>query len=127
MLFAMSNVGLPGTAGFVGEFMIVMSAFQTHFWVAALAACTLVLSASYTLWMYHRVFFGPIANDYVAQFKDVSWTERANYWLLAAGVFFVGLYPGPIIKVLQASVGHVLLLSMPSDLAMNLPMHLYLS
>ena len=62
MLFAMSNVGLPGTAGFVGEFMIMLSAFQTHFWVAFIAALTLVLAACYTLWMYKRVFFGPIAN-----------------------------------------------------------------
>src|SRR3984885_2672425 len=72
MLFAMSNVGLPGTAGFVGEFMVIMSAFQTHFWIAAFAALTLVLSASYTLWMYKRVFFGPIANEGVAKFTDIT-------------------------------------------------------
>lgn len=119
MLFAMSNVGLPGTAGFVGEFMIIMSAFQTHFWVAAFAALTLILSAAYTLWMYKRVFFGPIANEYVAAFKDITWTEKTNYILLTIGVFAVGLYPQPLIEVLRVTIGHLLLQSMPSDLALN--------
>jgi len=127
MLFAMSNVGLPGTAGFVGEFMIIMSAFQTHFWVAAFASLSLILSASYTLWMYKRVFFGPIANDYVAKFEDITWTEKVNYILLAAGVFFVGLYPEPIIRVLRVSIGHLLLQSMPPDLAFNLARPVFLA
>ncbi|EKD70530.1 MAG: hypothetical protein ACD_46C00509G0001 [uncultured bacterium] len=120
MLFAMSNVGLPGTAGFVGEFMVIMSAFQTHFWVAACASLTLILSASYTLWMYKRVFFGPIANEHVAAFKDISATEKINYVLLAAGVFFVGLYPQPIINVLRVTIGHLLLQSIPPEIAMNM-------
>ncbi|OGT38769.1 MAG: NADH-quinone oxidoreductase subunit M [Gammaproteobacteria bacterium RIFCSPHIGHO2_12_FULL_37_14] len=119
MLFAMSNVGLPGTAGFVGEFLIIMSAFQTHFWVAGFAALTLILSAAYTLWLYKRVFFGPIANEYVAGFKDITWTEKTNYILLTIGVFFVGLYPQPIIDVLRVTIGHLLLQSITSDLAMN--------
>lgn len=120
MLFAMSNVGLPGTAGFVGEFMIIMSAFQTHFWVAMFASLTLLLSASYTLWMYKRVFFGPVANEHVAAFTDIGWTEKLNYILLAAGVFFVGLYPQPIINVLRVTIGHLLLQSMPPEVAMNM-------
>lgn len=117
MLFALSNVGLPGTAGFVGEFMVIMSAFQTHFWVAVLASSTLVLSATYTLWMYKRVFFGPIANEHVAQFKDINTTEKLNYILLAIGVFFVGLYPEPLINVLKVTIGHLLLQSIPPTLA----------
>lgn len=121
MLFAMSNVGLPGTAGFVGEFMVIMSAFQTHFFVALLASMTLILSATYTLWMYKRIFFGPIANDSVAGFSDITWTEKVNYILLAAGVLFIGLYPQPIINVLHVTIGHLLLQIMPSDLAMNMP------
>lgn len=125
MLFAMSNVGLPGTAGFVGEFMVIMSAFQTHFWVAAFAALTLILSASYTLWMYKRVFFGPIANEHVAEFKDITWTEKVNYVLLAAGVFFVGLYPQPIIDVLRVTIGHLLLQSIPPEIALNLSQHTF--
>lgn len=118
MLFAMSNVGLPGTAGFVGEFMVIMSAFQTHFWVAALAALSLILSASYTLWMYKRVFFGPVANEHVAEFQDITWTEKTNYVLLAIGVFVVGLYPQSIINVLKVTIGHLLLQTIPADVGL---------
>jgi NADH-quinone oxidoreductase subunit M len=125
MLFAMSNVGLPGTAGFVGEFMVIMSAFQTHFWVAAFAALTLILSASYTLWMYKRVFFGPVGNQYVAGFQDITWSEKVNYVLLMIGVFFLGLYPQPVIDVLRVTVGHLLLQSMPPELAANMTTNLY--
>ena len=116
MLFAMSNVGLPGTAGFVGEFMVIMSAFQAHFWVAFIAALTLILASSYTLWMYKRVFFGPVANEHVAQFKDLTALETTNYVLLAAGVFFIGLYPAPIINVLHVTIGHLLDVAMPTTL-----------
>lgn len=127
MLFAMSNVGLPGTAGFVGEFMIIMSAFQSHFWVALFASMTLILSASYTLWMYKRIFFGPVGNQYVAEFKDITFTEKINYILLAGGVFLVGLYPQPIIDVLRVTIGHLLLQSMPPNLAFNMPSNLFFS
>lgn len=121
MLFAMSNVGLPGTAGFVGEFMVIMSAFQSHFWVAVFASLTLLLSASYTLWLYKRVFFGPVSNHYVAEFKDITWTETTNYILLAIGVFFVGLYPQPIIDVLRVTIDHLLLQSIPPTIAIHVP------
>jgi NADH-quinone oxidoreductase subunit M len=87
MLFAMSNVGLPGTAGFVGEFMVIMSAFQAHFLIALLAAGTVILSASYTLWMVKRVFFGPVTSEHVAAMTDMHWIEKTNYILLAFGVF----------------------------------------
>ncbi len=113
MLFAMSNVGLPGTAGFVGEFMVITSAIQAHFWVAFVAALTLILAASYTLWMYKRVFFGNIANDQVAQMEDLHWIEKTNYILLAVGVFFVGLYPTPVLNVLHATIGNLLIQSLP--------------
>lgn len=126
MLFCMSNVGLPGTAGFVGEFMVIMSAFQSHFWVAMFAALTLILSSSYTLWMYKRVFFGPVGNEHVAEFKDVSWTEKVNYILLAGGVFLVGLYPEPLVNVLRVTVGHLLLQSIPTEMAASLPTNLFL-
>ncbi len=114
MLFAMSNVGLPGTAGFVGEFMVIMSAFQSHFWVAFVAALTLILAASYTLWMYKRVFFGPVLNEQVAAFPDLTWLEKTNYTLLAIGVFFVGLYPAAVLNILHATIGHLLLISLPA-------------
>lgn len=114
MLFAMSNVGLPGTAGFVGEFMVIMSAFQAHFWVAMVAALTLILASAYTLWMYKRVFFGPIVSDEVAAMEDLNWLETTNYVLLAIGVFFLGLYPAPVLNLLHVTIGHILSLSMPA-------------
>jgi NADH-quinone oxidoreductase subunit M len=121
MLFALSNVGLPGTAGFVGEFMVILSAMRSHFWVAMIAGTTLILGASYTLWMYKRVFFGPVTNQEVASFKDLDWVELINYVLLAIGVFWLGLYPEPIIRVLQVTLGHLLVQSMPYGLAVNFP------
>jgi len=114
MLFAMSNVGLPGTAGFVGEFMVIMSAFQAHFWVALVAALTLILASAYTLWMYKRVFFGTVASQEVAHMRDLNWLETTNYILLAIGVFFIGLYPAPVLNVLHATIGHILSMSMPA-------------
>jgi NADH-quinone oxidoreductase subunit M len=113
MLFAMSNVGLPGTAGFVGEFMVIMSAYQAHFWVAFVAATTLILSSAYTLWMVKRVFFGPVLNEHIEKLPDLTWLEKTNYILLAFGVFFVGLYPAPILNILHATIGHLLDQSMP--------------
>jgi len=114
MLFAMSNVGLPGTAGFVGEFMIIMSAYQGHFLVALIAATTLVLAASYTLWMYKRVFFGPVTQPEVMKMTDIHWVEKLNYALLAAGVFWLGLYPESVLNLLHVTVGHLLALSLPA-------------
>lgn len=113
MLFAMSNVGLPGTAGFVGEFMVIMSAYQSHFWVAFIASLTLILASAYTLWMVKRVFFGPVLNEEIAKLPDLTWLEKTNYILLAIGVFFVGLYPTPILNVLHVTIGHLLEQSMP--------------
>ncbi len=126
LLFAMSNVGLPGTAGFVGEFMVIMSAFQAHFWIAVFASLTLILSASYTLWMYKRIFFGPVVNQHVAAFKDITPIETINYVLLAAGIFIFGLYPQPIIDVLRVTIGHLLLQSVPAELALNGAMRTFL-
>ncbi|MHB1949346.1 MAG: complex I subunit 4 family protein [Gammaproteobacteria bacterium] len=124
MLFAMSNVGLPGTAGFVGEFMVIMSAFQAQFWIALIAAMTLILAASYTLWMYKRVFFGPVVSEHVEVMQDINWIEKINYILLGIGVFFLGLYPEPVLNVLHATVGHLLNQSLPAAntmLALNSP------
>src|SRR3990167_4746468 len=99
--------------------MIIMSAFQAHFWVAFFASMTLLLSASYKLWMYKRVLFGEVANQYVAEFKDVNWTETVNFILLTSGVFWVGLYSQPIIYVLRVTIGHLLLQSVPPEMAFN--------
>ena len=79
MLFSMANSGLPGTSGFVGEFMVILSAFQYDFWIAFLAAMTLILGAAYTLWMYKRVVFGDIANDNVAKLEDVNTRENGSW------------------------------------------------
>ncbi|MBV8802789.1 MAG: hypothetical protein JO131_07515 [Gammaproteobacteria bacterium] len=90
-----------------------MSAYQAHFWVAFIAALTLILSSAYTLWMVKRVFFGPVLNEHIAALPDLTWLEKTNYILLALGVFFVGLYPTPILNVLHATIGHLLDQSMP--------------
>lgn len=111
MVFAMSNVGLPGTAGFVGEFMVMLSAFYAHFWVAFVATLTLVLASAYTLWMLKRVFFGPVVAG-VEKFSDLTWIETTNYILLTAGVFFLGIYPTPVLNMLHTTIGHLLTISL---------------
>ena len=116
MIFAMSNVGLPGTSGFVGEFMILMSTLKASFWVTFFAASTLVIGAAYTLWMYKRVFFGAVVHESVAASKDIDGIEILVFVLLAVVVFFIGLYPAPLLNLFHASVGHLLELSMRSKL-----------
>ena len=108
MLFAMANSGLPGTSGFVGEFMVILAAFQESFWYAALAGTTLILGASYSLWMYKRVVFGDIANDKVADLQDINARETAIFIALAITVLLFGLYPAPLIEIMDASVSHLL-------------------
>lgn len=111
MLFCMSNVGLPGTSGFVGEFMIILSAFNASFWIAFTAATTLVLAAAYTLWLYKRVFFGKIEHEYIATFDDLHGTEATVMTILAIAVIALGVYPEPLLNMMHASVGHLLTLS----------------
>ena len=108
MLFAMANSGLPGTSGFVGEFMVIMGAVKANFWYAALAAVTLIFGAAYTLWMYKRVIFGAIANARVAGLKDINLREFLVMGLLAAAVLALGVYPDPFAEVLHTSVNDLL-------------------
>jgi NADH-quinone oxidoreductase subunit M len=108
MLFAMANAGLPATSGFVGEFMVIMGAMQTSFWLAFAAATTLVLGAAYTLWMYKRVIFGEVANDHVRQLKDLNFRELTVLGLLAAAVLWMGVYPLPFTEVMHSSVNDLL-------------------
>ena len=108
MLFAMANSGLPGTSGFVGEFMVILGAVKANFWYAFLAATTLIFGAAYTLWMYKRVVFGPIANDHVAKLQDIGGREFVFLALLAVAVLFMGLYPKPFTDVMHASVTELL-------------------
>jgi NADH-quinone oxidoreductase subunit M len=116
MLFAMANVGLPGTSGFVGEFMIILSSIQANFWITFLAATTLILGAAYTLYMYKRVFFGEIINPAIATVQDVAGVEKLVFILLAAVILFIGLYPQPLLNVMHATIGHLLQLSLQSKL-----------
>ena len=108
MLFAMANCGLPATSGFVGEFMVIMGAMKANFWIAFLAATTLVFGAAYTLWMYKRVVFGPVANDHVAALKDLNGRETLVLGALAVAVLAMGIYPLPFTEVMHASVNELL-------------------
>jgi NADH-quinone oxidoreductase subunit M len=103
MLFAMANVGLPGTSGFVGEFMVIMGAIRVNFWIGALTATTVILSAAYTLWMYKRVIFGAVANKTVAKLTDIGGREMLIFVSLSALVLGVGLYPKPMTDAIELS------------------------
>jgi NADH-quinone oxidoreductase subunit M len=116
MIFAMANVGLPGTSGFVGEFLVIVSSFKANFWVAFFAATTLILGATYTLWMYKRVFFGPITNEGVATLQDVRGLNLLSLILLAGAVLFIGIYPQALLELFHTTVGHILDLSLISKL-----------
>ncbi|MEM7466896.1 MAG: proton-conducting transporter membrane subunit, partial [Pseudomonadota bacterium] len=107
MLFAMANAGLPGTSGFVGEFLVILSAFKASFWIAFLAAITLILGAAYTLWMYKRVMFGAISNSAVETLSDLNTREAWILGILAAAVLFFGVYPDPLLAVMHESVAQL--------------------
>lgn len=108
VLFAMANAGLPGTSGFVGEWMVILATVRENFWLGLLAASTLVLAASYTLWMIKRVFFGPVRNEHVAALADINAREFLILALLAAGTLWFGLYPKFFTDPMQGSVAHLL-------------------
>jgi NADH-quinone oxidoreductase subunit M len=104
VLFALSNAGLPGTSGFVGEFMVILAAFQADVWLALLAALTLILGAAYTLWMVKRVVFGPVANENVGALTDVGVREFLVLGILALSVLALGLYPDPLVEVMHPTI-----------------------
>ncbi len=108
MLFAMANAGLPGTSGFVGEFLVILGAVKTNFWYAFAAATTLIFGAAYTLWMYKRVIFGAVANKHVADLKDLDMREFLVLGLLAAAVLVMGVWPDPFAALLHTSVNDLL-------------------
>lgn len=108
MLFAMANAGLPGTSGFVGEFMVILGSVKAGFWIAFWAASTLIIGATYTLWMYKRVIFGAVANEKVAQLRDLSGFELSAYVLLAFMVIAMGVYPKPMLDYVHQTVSHTL-------------------
>jgi NADH-quinone oxidoreductase subunit M len=108
VFFAMANAGLPGTSGFVGEFMVILASFRADFWFAFLAATTLILGAAYTLWMVKRVMFGDVANDNVAALEDINRRELLVLGSLAVAVLILGLWPAPLIEVMDASIENLL-------------------
>ncbi len=108
MLFAMANVGLPGTSGFVGEFMVILGTVKSNFWYAFAAASTLIFGAAYTLWMYKRVIFGAVANAHVAELTDLTLREKVIFTVLAFTVLGMGLYPLPLSEILHVSVNDLL-------------------
>jgi NADH-quinone oxidoreductase subunit M len=104
VLFSMANAGLPGTSGFVGEFMVIIASFKANFWYAFLAATTLVLGAAYTLWMVKRVLYGEVANDKVAALEDLNQREFIVLAILAGSVLLVGLWPAPLVDMMNVTI-----------------------
>jgi NADH-quinone oxidoreductase subunit M len=108
VLFALANAGLPGTSGFIGEFFVILASFQASFWLAALAATILILGAAYTLWLVKRVLYGEVGNDGVASLEDV---DRREFWMLAilaALVLAIGIWPAPLVAVMDATLAELL-------------------
>jgi NADH-quinone oxidoreductase subunit M len=108
LLFSMANCGLPGTAGFVGEWMVILGAVKFNFWIGLLSASALIFGAAYTLWMFKRVYLGPVANDHVKELTDINAREFLVMALLAIAVLAMGLYPKPFTDVMDASVADLL-------------------
>jgi NADH-quinone oxidoreductase subunit M len=108
VLFGLANAGLPGTSGFVGEFFVILGTFHANAWLAFFAATTLILGAAYTLWMIKRVVFGEVANDGVAHLTDVSPREFWMLMVLAVAVLIVGIWPAPLVDVMDATLGQLL-------------------
>ncbi len=109
MLFSMANSGLPGTSGFAGEFMVILGALKANFWLAFLAATTLVFGAAYTLWMYKRVIFGAVSNNHVMELSDINSREFLFLAVLAIAVLGMGVYPLPFAEAMHASVNDLLM------------------
>jgi NADH-quinone oxidoreductase subunit M len=116
VLFAMANAGLPGTSGFVGEFLVIIASFKANPWFAFLAATTLILGAAYTLWMVKRVVFGDVANDGVAGLQDIGGRESFVLGVLAASVLLLGVWPAPLLEVMGPTIDHLLELMVRSKL-----------
>ncbi len=104
MVFTMANVGLPGTSGFIGEFLVLLGAFQVNTWVAFFAATGVILSAAYALWLYRRVIFGVLDKESLKSILDLSTREKVILFPLIALVIFFGVYPAPVFNVTEVSV-----------------------
>ena len=108
LLFSMANCGLPGTAGFVGEWMVILGAVKANFWLGFAAASALIFGAAYTLWMFKRVYLGPVANKHVKELVDINAREFLMLSLLAVAVMYMGIYPKPFTDVMNTSVAELL-------------------
>jgi NADH-quinone oxidoreductase subunit M len=108
VLFSLANAGLPGTSGFVGEFMVILGAVKFNFWIGMLAATALILGAAYSLWLVKRVVFGPIANAQVEKLADLDKREFFILGLVALAVIAMGVYPAPFTDAMQVSVTDLL-------------------
>jgi NADH-quinone oxidoreductase subunit M len=108
MLFAMTNVGLPGTSGFVGEFMVIVAAFKANFYIALLAGLTLLLAPAYTLWMVKRVLFGTVDQAVFSDAKDLGWVEIMVFVMLAIPVLVLGFFPQILLGMTEQSVNYLL-------------------
>ncbi len=108
MLFVMANSGLPGTAGFVGEWMVILASVKVNFWIGMAAASALIFGAAYSLWMFKRVYLGPVANDHVKHLKDINAREFLFLSLLAVAILYMGVYPKPFTDVMDVSVAELL-------------------
>jgi NADH-quinone oxidoreductase subunit M len=108
LLFAMANSGLPATAGFVGEWMVILGSVRANFWLGFTAATSLILGASFTLWMFKRVYLGPVANDHVRGLTDINKREFLMLGLLAVAVLAMGVFPKPYTDIMNASVADFL-------------------
>jgi NADH-quinone oxidoreductase subunit M len=108
MIFMLASVGLPGTSGFVGEFLVLVGAFRANTWVAALTATGVILGAVYMLYLYRRVIFGALTKDSLKKIRDLSPREIAVFAPLVVLVFWMGLYPAPFLEVMHVSVSNLL-------------------
>ncbi len=107
VLFGMANSGLPGTSGFVGEFMVIVASFQKHPLIALVAALTLIIGAAYTLWLVKRVMYGEVANSHVAELKDINGREALVLGVFAIGVLVLGVYPKPLVDLMEPSIANL--------------------
>lgn len=108
MIFILASVGLPGTSGFVGEFLVLLGAYQVNTWVAALSATGMVLGAAYALWLYGRVIFGVLVKPTLKSISDLNWQEKVVFAPLVAGVLILGVYPMPLLTMMESSVANVI-------------------
>ncbi|HRN62867.1 MAG TPA: proton-conducting transporter membrane subunit, partial [Luteimonas sp.] len=107
VLFAMANSGLPGTSGFVGEFMVILASYQAHPLIAFTAALTLIIGAGYTLWLVKRVMFGEVANAHVAELKDINYREWIVLGVFAAGTLLIGVWPKPLVDLMDPAIAQL--------------------